>query len=251
MNTLITGQIGSGKTYFALQHFIIPALRDGRFVYTNVDFGHSYIYDVWSLFSRHLNKDVSTLINVVVHTKEFLEYLKLISYSGEGSRLPHRSVVVIDEAHQIFNYLDTNRVPRQVWEFLAYSRHFGIELVFISQSPELLSKFVINLCNNFIHLHTLKNTTRLFSNYFRYDVRNSLYGQVLQTRIKKYDKNIFRLYRSFVADDESIISRPFLIKGYAKPLFALLLVSFLLFYSVKNIHKNYFFRSSTSVQVNK
>lgn len=225
MNHLISGQIGSGKTYYAVKNFIIPALKQGRFVYTNIDLGHTYIYDVWSKFSHYIGKDISQFINVITDTPQFLEKLRLISYDENGSRLPRGSVVIIDEAHQVFNYLQTNYINKQVYEFLAYSRHFNIDLVFITQSPELLSKFVINLCNNFISVYNLKQNSRLFTNSFRVEVRPSFTGWVTEKRILKFDKKIFSLYRSFVGDtDEGVYKRSIFPAGFGKPLVGLVLV---------------------------
>jgi zona occludens toxin (predicted ATPase) len=242
MNTLIYGQIGSGKTYLAIEKFILPALREGRFVYTNIDFGHKFEFEVWANFSRHLNRDISKFFNIVPETSQFLEKLKLIAYDERGSKLPPKSVVVIDEAHQIFNYLDTLKIPKQVWEFLAYSRHFGIDLVFISQSPELLSKFILNLCNNFIYVYTLKQNSSLLKGRYKIEIRSTFGGQVLETKFPKYDTSIFKLYRSYLTDDdESVFKRSALVQGWAKPAFAVLLVLFFLGYTITHIKQNYFF----------
>jgi zona occludens toxin (predicted ATPase) len=248
MNTLIYGQIGAGKTYVAIDRFIIPALREGRLVYTNIDFGHKFEFEVWANFSRFLDRDISKFFNIVTDTKQFLERLKLNSYDIEGCRLPPRSVVVIDEAHQIFNYLDTLKIPRQVWEFLAYSRHFGIDLVFITQSPELLSKFVHNLCNNFLYVYALKQNSSLLKDRYKLEIRANFGGQVLETKFPKYNKEIFKLYRSFIFDDESVFKRSALLQGWAKPAFGVLLVLFVLGYTLTHIHQNYFFSSITQSQ---
>lgn len=240
MNTLIYGQIGAGKTYFSIKEFIIPALNEGRFVYTNLDFNHKFEFDVWSKFSNYLNKDVSKFINVVPETSQFLERLKLLSYDERGSRLPHRSVVVVDEAHQVFNYLDTLKIPRQVWEFLAYSRHFGIDLVFITQSPELLSKFIPNLCNNFLYLYSLKQNSSFLKDRYKVQVRANFGGAILQTKYPKFDKKIFTLYRSYISDsDEGIFKRSLLMQGWAKPAFGLALIFIVLIYTITHISNNY------------
>lgn len=218
MNTLIYGQIGSGKTYYTVENVILPALKSGRFVYTNIDFGHKYLFDVWSKFSNYLNQDISKFINVVPDTKEFLELLKLIAYDVQGCRLPLGSVVVIDEAHQVFNYLQTNYISKQVYEFLAYSRHFNIDLIFITQSPELLSKFVLNLCNNFISVYNLKQNSSVFKSKFVVEIKSSYAGLVLEKRIKTFRPEVFALYKSFLGTtDESLFKRSLLPKGFMVP----------------------------------
>ncbi len=243
MNTLISGQIGAGKTYFAIKNFILPALVQGRYVYTNIDFGHKWDFELSARFSVYLNKDCSSLIKSVVDTKQFLDMLRLLAYDERGSKLPYHSLVVIDEAHQVFNYLQTNYISKQVWEFLAYSRHFGIDLVFITQSPELLSKFVINLCNNYIYVYGMKNTSRLFGNTFFYEEYAGYGGVKIKKSVQKYDQKIFQLYRSFLGDsDSSVVKRPILPEGWQKP--AILVLIFVLFfgYAVLNISKNYLFK---------
>jgi len=112
MNTLIYGQIGSGKTHFAVEQFILKAISQGRFVYTNVDFGVKWDFQIFARFSEYLDKDVSGFIKVVPETQKFLKMLELMAYDEKGSRLPFSSVVIIDEAHQIFNYLKTNFVNK-------------------------------------------------------------------------------------------------------------------------------------------
>lgn len=225
MNTLIYGQIGSGKTYFAISDFIIPALRQGRFIYTNIDFGHKFEFDIWHKFSHYIGKDISKFIQVIPDTKQFLDKLRLVAYDERGCQLPTGSVVVIDEAHQIFNYLETNYISKQVYEFLAYSRHFNIDLVFITQSPELLSKFVNNLCNNFISVYNLKQNSSLMKNSFILEYYSIYKGMRLQKRIRKFDPKIFALYRSFISDtDEGVFKRGLLLEGWGKVAFGLALV---------------------------
>jgi len=233
MNTLIYGQIGSGKTHFAVEQFVIKAIEQGRFVYTNIDFGVKWDFQISARFSEYLDKDVSNFIKVVPETQKFLKMLELMAYDEKGSHLPFSSVVVIDEAHQIFNYLKTNFVNKQVWEFLAYARHFNIDLVFITQSPELLSKFVINLCNNFIRVEGLKNVSSLMKNKYKIYVSNSLNSQPLEERFRTYNKDIFKLYKSYVADkDDPVFKRKNLVKGFAVPAFGFITVILLLLYTV-------------------
>ncbi len=75
MNTLISGQIGAGKTYFAIKNFILPALQQNRYVYTNIDFGHRWDFELAARFSVFLQKRLFCSDKVCnVDTKQFLRY---------------------------------------------------------------------------------------------------------------------------------------------------------------------------------
>ena len=39
MNTIVYGAVGSGKTFYCVENFLLPALMKSRPVYTNIDFG--------------------------------------------------------------------------------------------------------------------------------------------------------------------------------------------------------------------
>ena len=43
MNYMVYGKIGSGKSHFAVQKFVLENIKKGRTVYTNIDFGDETI----------------------------------------------------------------------------------------------------------------------------------------------------------------------------------------------------------------
>lgn len=123
-----TGRPGAGKTYSVVGNVILPALRDGRSVVTNVP----------------LNDDLLE--------SEMLGPVLKIDYreSEEGdffSRYPKGSVFVLDEAWKLWpSGLKDDKLPLHHKEFLAEHRHwsgggFSTEIHLVVQDVSMLATF--------------------------------------------------------------------------------------------------------------
>jgi zona occludens toxin (predicted ATPase) len=241
MISILYGQVGAGKTYTSIKDFIIPALKQDKNVYTNIDFGTPKFYPINDYskvieykFSLYLKKPISNKIHLLNET-EILHLLALPAKMAEASRVPPGSLIVVDEAQDIFYYLDVNKVSRQVYTFLSWSRHLGVDLLFITQSPQLLNSQIKNLARgNYIEVKnmsqfSLKKMYRL--RWFSYESIGE--QEPLKQKFGTYERQIFDLYQSFQLEGASLPENILKAKFIAIAILLLLFIVF--FHRVKTI----------------
>ena len=163
---LITGQPGSGKTLWTLQHVRALTDLDGRDVYFN---GIPDLRLPW----------------------------KEMADGSEWCRVPDGSVVVIDEAQRAFRPRSaTSKVPEHV-EALETHRHRGIDIFLITQHPTLVDPNVRRLVEKHYHIKR-RFGFKWASVYEFFETREhpdrSRHGGV-QTEWK-FPQEVFGLYKS-------------------------------------------------------
>jgi len=209
MISIIYGSVGAGKTYSSIKDFVIPSLKKNRNVFTNIDFfpkssNYNYIRalefykdEIRHKFSVYLKRDCFPLLHFL-DDNEIIQKMNIPAKDISASRIPPNSLIIVDEAQDIFYYLDVNRVPRGVYTFMSYSRHLGVDILFITQSPDLLNSQIRALARgNYLEVRNfsnlgLKNGYRL--RWFSHHSQSP--DEALKTSISFYDKSIFSLYRS-------------------------------------------------------
>lgn len=196
---LLIGKKGSGKSYYLIKHYIIPALQRGSQVYTNIDFGfEEYPHLSWcsvSRFAEYLKLDCRPLLFPVSDT-EIQRLVTLPAKSPEAFRTPKKSMIIIDEIQDIFFTRDSHKVPQGVYTWFSWHRHGAIDLVATSQSPKLIDYQIVELFNRTIKIQNLGGFGFGRSTYqLRYYSRWNSFEHDTQ-KVERYDKNIFQLYRS-------------------------------------------------------
>jgi zona occludens toxin (predicted ATPase) len=241
MISILYGQVGAGKTYTSIKDFIIPALKQDRHIYTNVDFGTPKFYPLSDYskvieykFSLYLKKTISGKIHLVNET-DLLYLLSLPAKMAEASRIPAGSLVVVDEAQDIFYYLDVNKVSRQIYTFLSWSRHLGVDLLFLTQSPQLLNSQIKNLARgNYIEVKNMSQFSLKKMYRLRwYSYENIGEQEPLKQKFGTYDTEIFKLYQSFQLEGASL--PPNILKAKFIAIAILLLFFLVFFHRVKTI----------------
>lgn len=115
---LETGVAGTGKTLYAIQKHIIPELKSGGVVYTNID---GLIPSRIAIF---YNMDVFTVEKNIRQIKDVKFFYKEIEKNA---------MVVLDEAQNIFNNRDWQSTANsELIKYLMEHRHYGHKLVFVT-----------------------------------------------------------------------------------------------------------------------
>lgn len=215
MINLLLGPPGGGKSFEAVVFHILPALRKGRKVITNLplnldeikklnpkyldlislrqDDVHAQVEkNSWNPFHRIWDKH---LVN-----KTYRPFASLADY-GDVWRHPVNgagALYVIDECHKA---LPAKGTLIEVEEWFAEHRHEFVDVLLITQSYGKVSKAITDACQV---VYRVKKATALGSNnaYIR-KVQDGLRGEVVNESIRRYKPEFFKYYKSHTRSDSA------------------------------------------------
>ncbi|MET4573238.1 zona occludens toxin [Stenotrophomonas rhizophila] len=194
----------SGKSYEAVLHHILPALRAKRHVYVRLN-GVGERLDAIAAHLQMPAEEVRSLVHVM-GDKEVVEWCVCDTDNDGGVSFPHiekHSLVVIDEAHE---YWPTNRanLPERAANFFAKHGHISLDMVIISQDCKDLHRLIIRRMakkNTYTKLDALGSDQR-YSVRFYAATGTGKYDSV-GTEMRKYDPAIWELYHGVQPGIES------------------------------------------------
>ena len=187
MITLITGTPGSGKSYEAVAHHIIPALNSGRKVITNLPFRLDYYMKINPSFDKNLFEcKLPTPENLRPFSKpeDFADEWK--NKDGVGP------LYVIDEAHMCYPRGDKEK---PIFEYFTMHRHTGADITLITQQLNQLRREISGLIE--LSFVLKKNTVLGSSKSYRKQTRDGTKGSIISTSIHQYNPQIFKFYQSY------------------------------------------------------
>lgn len=187
---MMLGRPGGGKSYESVVYHVIPALREGRKVITNLPLKLDY-------FRLIFGEQLTSLIEVRNPTKEHPRRFKTVDEYGDTWTHPETGVgplYVIDECHEA---LRRGRTEQAVEEWFARHRHSKSDVLLITQSHR---KIDANICDLVDIVYTVGKATALGSQerYVR-TTKTGVRGTVLDTQIRAYDPTYFPFYQSHTA----------------------------------------------------
>lgn len=132
----VCGTPGSYKSCYAVENFVIPALRKGRKVYSNIEgLEPRYVATLFDIDPLDVEHNLVVLGRVYDDDGNFTEDKNLIRKFYEG--LPQNALVVIDEAQNYFSSRDFKEgYSADLIPWLTKSRHVGNDVVWITQNLE-------------------------------------------------------------------------------------------------------------------
>jgi zona occludens toxin len=184
------GTPGSGKSYEAAVFQILPALKAGRKVITNIPIRIDVL--------RSINHAYADLLEIRTSRRGFV-FSDISDYQDdwEHPEIPgQRALFVIDEAHEA---LPLKGVSSEVEHWFARHRHAGHDVVLITQDEGKIFKNIRDLAE--ISVKTKK--LLLFGSQRRY-LRLVYYGSKAKgtpfaKEFRQYDEQLCGLYQSFTA----------------------------------------------------
>ncbi|WP_320819153.1 zonular occludens toxin domain-containing protein, partial [Thalassolituus sp.] len=188
-----SGRPGSGKSYNSIANIIIPAIKQGRTVVTNV------VLNKPSIYRDFPNANILTFPFSLNH-EQAAEFINL-------ERYPAGSVFVIDEGGKIFpSGLKVTNLAPSFLTFFTEHRHsvgpggFAAEIFILCQDNSQLCKFIRDLIDT--TYHHVKLDKHGMEKTFRVDIYDgSVNGQSTRatptdSKIGHYKKEIFQYYES-------------------------------------------------------
>lgn len=187
------GTPGSGKTYDVVVK-IVANLAKGRKVYTNID----GLDDQACL----------EMIKFKAKLDDFDIKEKLIHFTTDQSKnfwdyLEPGCMVVIDEAHKIFNARDwQTKENRKCADWCSTARHEGIEAVFVTQKIEKVDSQIRSLTEWTYRYKKINFMGSLINqSYMCFAYAGDDTTTPLSKKAGRYNKEYFRCYKSYQSSD--------------------------------------------------
>jgi len=183
---LVSGVPGTGKTLYCIQRYIIPELKKGGVVYTNIE----------GLIARR----ISFLFDVDIFDVESnLRQIDDPQYFYKD--LPKNCMIILDESQNIFSNRDwQSKHNNEAIKYLMEHRHYGHKVVFITPSIDSLDagmRRIVEFTYKHKSFSALGSATTVKCGI--YDQCNMAKGP-LQTITWKHDSRIYDCYSSYFSD---------------------------------------------------
>lgn len=207
---LYYGKLGDGKTYHVVSNEILPALRHGRNVYTNIDG-----LDLREI-AFYLNKplaEIDSHVHIFEDTNQIIDMCQLQEgdKTGESCLLEKGSLVVVDEAQLVWNNRDFKNTKKEFAHLLQWCRHLGLDFVFVTQDVGNLEVLIRRMCNYAYQVKNMRLLSAFLGNRYIINVRQTPQDLTIMSRsLGSFDPKIFRLYRSMVETSRHKSSGAFL-----------------------------------------
>lgn len=194
----ISGRPGGGKSYEAVAYHVLPALKEGRKVITNLPLQID-------MFVKVFGPEVVDLIVVIDGqlddfgsvNRPFSKHTDYISdWKNEKGQAP---LYLIDECHMV---LPARGLEPEILEFYSLHRHYGIDIVLITQHLRKIHRDIRDMIE--INYICQKNTALGSENSYTRKVKQGASGDVVNTSIRKYKSSYFPFYKSHTASNASV-----------------------------------------------
>ena len=190
--TLITAAPGAGKTIHAVYNIIKPALDAGRVVYT-VGIPELKLPTIRLSYAAikkwHERQKIET-------PTQYQEDLIDDEIPTRLLNITEGALIVIDEAQMLWPSAGSRDVTEDI-SYLSKHRHHGLEIILITQSPQLIHNKVLAIVDKHIHMMNDWTGRRMYE-WPEYCATVRAASSKLRSVSKRYDipKEAFGLYRS-------------------------------------------------------
>jgi len=195
----IVGRPGGGKSYEAVAYQVLPALKEGRKVITNLPLQIDHFVAV-------LGEEVRELIVVIdgkLNDFGSMErpFSKVADYNDEWRNDKGQGpLYVVDEAHMT---LPNKNLNTEILEWYSLHRHYGVDIVLVTQNLRKIHRDIKDMVE--VTYYCAKNTALGSNNTYTRKVRSGANGDVVNTSIRKYEQAYFPFYKSHTASNSSVV----------------------------------------------
>ncbi|REW28096.1 hypothetical protein DSK63_07840, partial [Mycobacterium tuberculosis] len=183
MITLITGTPGAGKTLYTISKLLLSLV--GTTVKQEVD-GET----------REYPRTIYTNIRGLMIDHEFID-----GSNAGGLRNWHEwakpgSIIVFDEIQKVWTpRANGSAVPPDI-QALETHRHMGVDFILITQGLMLTERNLAMLCNRHLHVRRVGNMPFAIVYEWDHASRTLMYSKSVSKAPWRYDKKVFKLYKS-------------------------------------------------------
>ncbi|EGQ8735164.1 TPA: zonular occludens toxin domain-containing protein [Vibrio diabolicus] len=186
----IAGRPGGGKTYEAVAYHIIPAIKEGRKVITNITLNVDWFVKIFGDDVRDLIKIVDGRLTDFGSTSR--PFSQIEDYSDEWRNEKGQGpLYIVDEAHMS---LPSRGLPAAILEWFSIHRHYGVDIILLTQNIRKVHRDIKDMIE--VTYRCTKNTAMGSSNSYTKKVQDGCNGEVVNTSIRSYKSEYFPFYKS-------------------------------------------------------
>ncbi|RJX72808.1 assembly protein [Vibrio sinensis] len=198
MINALTGRPGGGKSYEAVAFHIIPAIKDGRRVITNVALNRDHFRKIFGDIVDELLITIDGKLNDFGNVER--PFSKLSDYQDDWRNDKGQApLYVIDEAHLA---LPARGCAVDVLEWYSMHRHYGADLLLMTQNLRKIHRDIKDMIE--VHYYCVKNTALGSTKSYTRKVRNGSGGEVLNENVRKYESAYFKFYQSHTGSNKAV-----------------------------------------------
>lgn len=192
------GRPGSGKSYGVVENVILPAVKAGRKIYTNIPLNEDLIESDYPGFKERF----------FPFTNDYVNGENLMKMSGGA-------IIIIDECWRFWPAgIKVTDIPQQEKEFFAEHRHksgddsLTQEIVLVSQSPSQIARYIKDLIDQTV-LTTKADKVGL-KNQYQVKIYSACIpsidkpGEPNTTGMGTYKPEIYKYYKSHTKSENGL-----------------------------------------------
>jgi zona occludens toxin len=184
MITVITGTPGAGKTLYAISKLLFPIVG------TSIEYEDEHGQKVTA------PRTIYTNINGLLLDHELVQF-----DTPEGLRNWHNwakpgSLIVIDEFQRLWNPRPNGaKIPDEI-SALDTHRHMGVDFILITQNVMNADRHIHGLTNRHLHVRRVANMKLAVVYEWDHCSRTLQFSKSITKAPWRYDKNVFKYYKS-------------------------------------------------------
>ncbi|ELI5732291.1 hypothetical protein RRK63_000943 [Vibrio fluvialis] len=204
--TLIKGRPGAGKSYECVVHHILPSIKDGRKIVTNIPLNVDHFTFIYGEHVRDLLEvvpfDFDGGHRYLSDPEDYKKYQDWKNDKGQGC------LFVLDECHLIFplsgrGKSQSDLAEKQI-EFFSGHRHWGFDFIFLTQSDRKINRLLredIEIC-----IELRKNRAMGDKSYRRYVFYygDGKKGGLIEQGSREYEDKFFPFYKSHTKSEGEV-----------------------------------------------
>jgi len=184
MITIITGTPGAGKTLYTIEKYVKKLI--GSTVTKHHDNGQK----------EEITRTVYTNINGLTLEHELIDGSENGGLKNWHEWAKPGSVIVFDEVQKEWKPRPNGAPIPPYIEALETHRHMGVDLILITQGLNLVDRNLISLVGQHIHVRRLGGTRTCIVYEWDHASRSLMYSKSIAKKLWRYDKSVFKLYKS-------------------------------------------------------
>lgn len=203
----ISGRPGSGKSYEAVIRHILPALKDGRMVVTNIPLNVDWFCQFVGEHCRDLIVQIDGGFHNYGGKRYFSDAEHFLRYQEWRNEKNQGVYFIVDECHLPMPRTagagdDRVTTQKELKEYLSMHRHYGHDILLLTQNFRKVDRDVVDM------VQTCYFTTKLSflgkDDEYVCKVADGVSRNIVTTHHREYEQKYFGAYQSHTKSEGSV-----------------------------------------------